>query len=98
QGTTWIDGTASWYAHQLTAFHRFPVPLVFESLTLIRIATWSTLAIEAALGVLIWIPRLRPWVLVAGFCLHLSLEYSMDIPLFQWVMITCLIAFVEPEA
>ena len=40
---------------------------------------------------------LRYPVLLAGVMLHLGLEYSMNIQLFQWVMLTALVLFIDPR-
>jgi uncharacterized membrane protein YphA (DoxX/SURF4 family) len=94
-GHTWVDGTAVYYATRLHEFWRFPVPYVFDHLWTIKLMTWGTLAVEVALGTLVWFRRLRYPVLLAGLLLHLGLEYSMNIQLFQWVMISTYVLFVE---
>ncbi len=96
QGQSWIDGTALHYVYHLDQFRRFPVPAFFLDPFVVSIETWLTLAIEFALGVLIWFKELRYPVLLAGVILHLSLEYSMNVPLFPWIMMATLITFVEP--
>jgi hypothetical protein len=96
-GHTWVDGTAVYYATRLHEFARFPVPYVFDHLWTIKLMTWGTLAVELALGTLVWFRRLRYPVLLAGLLLHLGLEYSMNIQLFQWVMISAYVLFIEPR-
>lgn len=96
-GHTWVDGTAVYYATRILEFRRFPVPYLFDHLWTIKLMTWGTLAVEAALGTLVWVRRLRYPVLLAGLLLHLGLEYSMNIQLFQWVMISAYVLFVDPD-
>jgi hypothetical protein len=36
-------------------------------------------------------------VLLAGICLHLGIEYAMNIPLFEWMAVATYINFVDPE-
>jgi len=96
QGQSWIDGTALHYVYHLDQFRRFPVPAFFLDPFVVSIETWLTLAIEFSLGALIWFKELRYPVLLAGLILHLSLEYAMNVPLFQWIMMATLITFVEP--
>ena len=62
----------------------------------IYIATWTTLAIESALGVLVWFKELRYPTLIAGVCLHLGLEYALNIQLFGWIMMTSFVIFIPP--
>ena len=96
-GFTWVDGTAVYYATRLTEFERFPVPFLFDHIRGIQLATWGTLLVEFALATLVWFRDLRYPVLVAGLLLHLGLEYSMNIPLFQWVMVAGYVLFVDPH-
>jgi uncharacterized membrane protein YphA (DoxX/SURF4 family) len=95
-GPEWVDGTALHYVQHLDQFRRFPVPPMFLDPLVVSVETWGTLAIEFALGVLIWFKELRYRVLLAGVLLHLSLEYAMNVPLFQWIMLSTFITFVEP--
>jgi hypothetical protein len=95
-GILWINGTAVYYALHLQDFHRFPLPPL-HNLFLIKSLTWLTLLIEFALGVLVWFKELRYPVLLAGLCLHLGIEYSMNIPLFEWIIVATYINFVDPE-
>ncbi len=96
-GTMWMSGTAVYYTARLAEFWRFPVPYVFEHVWTMKIWSWATLFVELALGTLVWIKELRYWVLLSGVLLHLGIEYSMNIPLFAFIMISTYITFVEPE-
>ena len=96
QGQAWVDGTAVHYVHHLDQFRRFPMPAFFLDPFMVGFETWLTLAAEFSLGVLIWFRELRYKVLFAGLLLHLSLEYSMNVPLFQWIMISCFATFIYP--
>jgi HTTM domain len=95
-GPAWRDGTAVYYMSRLVEFERFPVPVLFDDLRLIRFVTWTSLATELALGTLVWVPGLRYPVLLAGACLHLSIEVTMNIPVFQWLMLAALTTFIPP--
>lgn len=95
-GPAWVNGTALHYVEHLDQFRRFPLPAMFLDPLVVRVETWGTLAIEFALGFLIWFKELRYRVLLAGVVLHLGLEYAMNVPLFQWIMLSTFITFVEP--
>jgi Vitamin K-dependent gamma-carboxylase len=95
-GVLWVNGMAVYYALRLEDFRRFPLPPI-HNLYLIRSLTWSTLLIEFALGVLIWFKETRYYVLLAGVCLHIGIEYSMNIPLFEWIMVGTYVNFIEPK-
>jgi hypothetical protein len=95
-GILWMNGTAVYYALHLEDFHRFPIPPL-HSLFVIKTLTWLTLLIEFALGVLIWFKELRYPVLLAGLCLHVGIEYAMNIPLFEWMIVATYVNFLDPE-
>ena len=96
-GTMWLSGTAVYYTSRLAEFWRFPVPYVFEHVWSIKVWSWATLIVELALGTMVWIKELRYWVLLSGVLLHLGIEYSMNIPLFGFIMISTYVTFVEPQ-
>lgn len=94
KGDRWVDGTAVYIATRLDDFIRFELPLL-NSMLFIKLLTWSTLAIEIALGTLVWIKELRYWILLAGVGFHLGIEYTMSIPIFEWAMIVLMISMVD---
>jgi hypothetical protein len=96
-GSDWIDGTAVYYVTRLPEFARFPVPYVFDHMWTIRALTWGTLVIELALAGLVWVPRLRRWILLGGVLLHLAIEWSMVLAVMQWVLIGAYAVFLEEK-
>jgi hypothetical protein len=96
-GTTWRDGTATWYPAQLSEFQRFPVPDFVDQLPFVALTTYGTLAIEAALGTLVFYKPARKWVLLAGVVLHGAIEYRFNIPLFGWIMVSTYTAFYSGD-
>lgn len=96
RGETWRDGTALHYVFRGRSYRRFPPPKILLSPTLIRCMTYSVLLIESALGSLIWLDRFRYLALVVGVLLHLAIEYTLNIHLFSWIMIACLLLFIRP--
>jgi hypothetical protein len=72
------------------------VPSWFLRPTVLKLATWWTLVLEFSLGVLIWIKDLRYILLTLGLLLHLSLEYSLNTPLFQWDVLSAYVLFIYP--
>ena len=94
-GETWRNGTAVYWATSIPDLRRFPVPLLNgDHLWLINIFTYGTLAVELALASLVWVPRLRLYVLAAGVLMHIGIEYSMNIPLFSFLMIAGYVPFL----
>jgi vitamin K-dependent gamma-carboxylase-like protein len=95
KGPTWLRGTALYYVYHLDALKRFPVPAWLLCPTVLKLGSWSALALEFSLGVLIWIKDLRYVLLGLGLLFHLCLEYSLNIPLFQWDVLSAYILFVD---
>lgn len=98
RGATWSDGTAVFYAVRIGDLVRLRVPdVVAESLLIVNLLTWGTLAVELALAVLIWNRRLRPWVIALGVALHLGIELTMRLGFFSMAVFVSYLAFVPPE-
>lgn len=98
RGTTWNDGTATSYVLRLDDVTRFPVPgALATSEVLANLMTYGTLAIEAAVGILIWNRTLRPYVVAAGLGLHLTIDYSVRVGFFAPALLVSYLAFLPPE-
>jgi len=95
-GEQWVNGTAAYYPLHLPESARFPM-LGSDTLWVINLVTWGTVAIELALATLVWVPRLRLYVLAGGVLLHLGIEYSLNIPLFSFMMIASYLTFLTGE-
>lgn len=96
-GESWLNGTATYYASRLQDFQKFPVPYLLDNMWTIYLLSWGTLFIEFALFTLVWIKDLRYYVLAAGVLLHLGIEWTMNIPMFETQMIVAYIVFVDPK-
>jgi len=98
RGFTWNDGTAVYYALEIGDLGRFPLPLfVVDSLIAVNLLTWGTLAVELALGILVWNRKLRPWVLCIGIVMHLLIDYSILVGFFSFAILVAYIAFVPSD-
>jgi hypothetical protein len=95
-GKTWRNGTAIYYVLRLNGFRRFSIPFA-NNFVVTKVMTWGTLAIEFSAGFLVWIRAIRYWVLIAAFLLHMSIEYSMNLPIFEWIMVSTYVTFLYPE-
>lgn len=98
-GSPWRDGTALYYVMRLDEYWgRFPIPaVVTETPWIVRGLTWSTMALEFAIPVLIWFAPTRRVALVLVLLFHLSCEYTMHLFLFHWIMLLGWLAFVRPD-
>lgn len=96
-GITWRDGTATYYPPFLHEFDKFPVPAFVNQPPMIYVTTYATLIVELALATLVFSKPLRKWCLILGLMLHGWIEYSMNVPLFQWVIVSGFIAHYEGD-
>jgi hypothetical protein len=96
EGGSWVQGTALYYVYHLDELQRFPLPSWFFHPVMLKLGTWFALVFEFSMGVLIWIKELRYPLLAVGVLFHLSLEYSLNIPMFQWDVLSAYILFVDP--
>jgi hypothetical protein len=95
---SWWDGTAMYYVFRYLEFARFPVPSVMmNDLHIMQFLTWSTIAIEILGWTLIWFKETRYPVLMLLLAMHLGIEYAMNIPIFEHIMIASLFIFIRGE-
>lgn len=94
-GVYWKNGQATWFPVRLNEFKRFPVPSFLNDLPFVYVTTWGTLATEFGLAVLVWFKPCRKWALLAGLFLHGYIEYSMNIPLFEFLMVSLYIVWYD---
>ncbi|MHB2016109.1 MAG: HTTM domain-containing protein [Candidatus Xenobia bacterium] len=95
-GTTWVDGTAVYYTSRLQEFWRLPVPYLFEHMWTVHLITWGTLAVELGCALLFWFCETRYWMMAIGALFHLGLDWSMNVPLFEWTMLATYLTCIEP--
>ncbi len=99
QGLTWRNGTALFYVSRMDdLFGRFGLPdFLFETPWMLAAMTWGVMGLEAVLPLLLWFPRTRLLGVLVAAGLHLSIEATMHIYLFEWLMLVSLLSFVEPK-
>jgi hypothetical protein len=96
-GTQWVDGSAIYYAMRLEDLYRFPIPFLYDHLWICQALTWTALFIEVSLWTLIWIKEFRYYVLALGVMLHIGIDLSLSLPLFETVFIYSYVIWVEPK-
>ena len=98
RGNAWNDGTAVVYSLSLDDLSRFPVPsFVLESALLANVATWSVLAIELGIGILVWNRTLRPYALLIGVAMHMGIDVGLRVGFFSYAVFIVYLAFLPPE-
>ena len=97
-GGLWRNGTAVSTAFRLQDLQRFGELSVFvDDIWFVAFLTWSTLAVELALAALLWVKRLRPYLIVLGIALHVMIDTFMLVGLFGPAMIAGLMTFLDAD-
>jgi hypothetical protein len=95
EGTPWLLGTALFYVYHLDELRRFPLPTGFFRPTVLKLGGWFAIGLEFSLGFLIWVKEFRYVLLALGLLFHLWLEYSLNIPMFQWDVLSAYVLFID---
>lgn len=96
-GPEWNNGMAVYFAARYDDVTRFQVPFLLDNIWSCKILTWGTLLVELLLFTLIWWRPARYWVLLTGLALHLGIEWTMNLPMFQWLFMFTYVLFIYPE-
>ena len=78
----WRSGTTLHYILGDLALARWPAAQQLAPLAVTRLATWTVLAWEVALPLLVLLPRTRIPALVVGVLLHVALGLSVELGMF----------------
>ena len=98
QGDVWRNGTAITYALRMLDQLRLPTPeFVAGSPLLVEWITFATLLTELSIGLFVWNRRCRPWVLGAGFLMHLGIEIFIMVGFFSTAIWCLYLVFLPPE-
>jgi hypothetical protein len=99
RGPDWRAGTAWYYVSRLDdLFGKFYLPeFLFQSLAFSALLSWAVVVVELMIPLGLWFRATRPATVLLAIFLHLAMEYSMFLFLFQWLMILGLLSFVEPS-
>lgn len=95
KGEMWRNGTAVGMVLQLGEFERFPIPDFLMTSLGSAFATYFTVGFELFFPFLIWISSLRRFMLILGVLLHGGLEWAMNIQMFQWVITSYYLLFIQ---
>jgi len=97
-GEPWLHGTAVSYVLRLEDMQRVIAPEWFATNALaMNMLTWGTIAVELAVGILVWFPRFRPWVLAAGVLMHLLIDAYVQVGIFSYAMFVMYFAWLSPQ-
>ena len=96
QTVSWKSGTALFHAWQLPHYARPWGASLAAVPGLALVSTYGALFFELAFPLLIWNRRFRPWLLLLGASLHLSIELTFRAGPFSSVMLAAYIPFLAP--
>ncbi len=96
-GPSWQTGTAVYLSSRLIELKKLPLPFVFDQLWTCQLLTWGTLLLEYSFCTLIWVKPLRYPIICLAVIFHLVLDWHMNIPQFEWLMIFGFLTFVDAK-
>lgn len=97
-GELWKNGTAVSTAFRLQDLQRFgQLDVLVDNIWIVAFLTWSTLAVELALGTLLWVKKLRPLLIVLGVLLHVMIDTFVLVGFFGPAMIAGLMTFLDAD-
>jgi hypothetical protein len=94
KGVSWWNGEALWGVLANPQLSRFDFTWTAHFPVIIAFLTSATVYWEIYFPVLIWIPRLRPWVLLWGAALHVGIGVMMNLPFFALIMLSSYALFL----
>jgi len=93
----WFYGNGLNYGSRLADFSKFAIPHLLDHRFTLYFLNWGTIALELVLGTLIWISEFTNWLILIGVAFHLGIDWTMNIPIFEFCFITMYILFIKPE-
>ena len=98
-GVHWQTGISLYFVSRLDDLfiYRAWIAPIFDSMIAIKVLTWSTLAFELSIPILLVWNRTRRVAIVCAIVFHLSLAFTMNLFLFQYLMILGLMSFLHPQ-
>jgi hypothetical protein len=96
KGPPWWKGEAIWSVFANTQIARWNMDWVAHFPLVISAATYATLLFEIYFPALIWLRKWRPWLLLLGVALHVSIGVVVFIPFFAALMIVTYASFLTP--
>ncbi len=98
-GELWRNGTAVSTSLRLRDLQRFgEFDLLIEHTLVVAALTWGTLLLEVMLGLLLWVKRMRPVLIVGALLLHLMIDGLMLVGFFGPAMAAGLMVFLDGDA
>jgi hypothetical protein len=96
-GANWANGNALYYMSRVENPWRLHIPYLFTHRWTYRLLTWGALALQGLLGTAVWVIEARYILLAAGLLFALLIGPTVNLPMFQPVMLASYLTFIEPE-
>ena len=98
QSVYWNNGEMMYWVLRNFGRTRFPLPSFFsENMIAVNLLTYFALAVEGLFPFLVWSKRTRKYIIPAGILMHLGIEWSMNIQIFEIVVLASYLLFFEGE-
>lgn len=94
----WFRGVAVYWVLNDVALARWAYCQLPLPMFLCQLASWGTILFELCFWLLIWFPRLRPWVLLAGVGLHCGIWLATEVGWFSPITMCWYALFLSPVA
>jgi len=94
KGVSWWNGEALWGVLANPQLSRFDFTWTADFPVAISFLTSATVYWEIYFPALIWVPRLRPWILLWGVALHVGIGVMMNLPFFALIMLSGYVLFL----
>lgn len=86
-GVHWWTGEGIWRAVSLPGFHNLDVSWLSNFPTVVMVLGWGVLFLETFYFILIYIKKIRPYVLLAVSAMHVGIGIAMGLYQFATIMI-----------
>ncbi|KYG67085.1 hypothetical protein AZI86_08725 [Bdellovibrio bacteriovorus] len=97
-GPLWNKGVALYYTMGVNEYgNPFLFKLLSENAAFLALMTLGTVLFQISLPYLIWLRPWRPYVVLAGTCLHLSISFVMGLFMFGFAMCVSYSFFSEDK-
>ena len=96
KGSSWWEGTAIWEALSFYDFALIDFSFLLSIPLLSGFLVIFTILFEIYFPVLVWIPKIRKTILLAGICFHVGIGLCLNIHFFSLVMLSSYVLFIPP--
>ncbi len=98
QSSYWQSGETMYWVLRNFGRTRFPIPSFFsDNMIGVNLITYFALIVEGLFPFLVWSKRTRKYIIPAAILLHLGIEWSMNVQIFQIIAVASYLLFYEGE-